>query len=662
MLATGSKEEHVGISEFLNKDNVGFRGTIKERFSDFIVNEIAPDGTVVRLTSRTLPEDSPLEEVEHIYSALSEEQQSLLDELQYSKLKALAADTAAKYSVDLEITELTKDQRKNIHLIVKSFPQLDSNTVLRGLKKFIVVQRKSNLKEGNNPFQWPRGKPKFLHFTCFKENVDTYEAISHLAKTCHTEEKRFGVAGTKDRRGRTAQRVSVSFIGAKQLLGATRYNRKVAVGNFAYENKEIRLGDLAGNRFELAVRNVDRTDEQLRPVLEAFKETGFINYFGMQRFGTTSIPTQEVGLALLTSNWRKAIDLIMEPREESDQVMASARQIFTQEKDAWKALEVLRRGRRDRSLEGKLLYGLTQCHPMDLVGALGNIPRGGRLMYCHAYQSYIWNRVASKRVAKFGTQVLVGDLIRTETGDVKVVEKAEDFTIHDVLLPLPGHQILYPENETAAWYQEIMAEDNFSEDKWKNSVRDYSLPGDYRPLLVKAKDVVWRTVRYDDQKQDLLLSDWDRLLVKEKKEQETVKEAPPGVEEPVETPSEPEEDLVFKGCENGKYQALIIGFSLPTCSYATMALREIMRVPTDKLSMIAASGEGQAAAQLEADGVAKTEDDDDGDDGGDHRQDDNDGGGLDADFEVKGERDEEDGDLQDRDPSEPAVKRLKTDL
>jgi tRNA pseudouridine13 synthase len=67
------------------------------------------------------------------------------------------------------------------------------------------------------------------------------------------------------------------------VSGATRYNKKVTVGDFSYENKEIRLGDLSGNRFELAVRNMNRTDDQLRPVIEAFKEMGFINYFGMQR-------------------------------------------------------------------------------------------------------------------------------------------------------------------------------------------------------------------------------------------------------------------------------------------------------------------------------------------------------------------------------------------
>jgi hypothetical protein len=34
--------------------------------------------------------------------------------------------------------------------------------------------------------------------------------------------------------------------------------------------------------------------------------------------------------------------------------------------------------------------------------------------------------------------------------------------------------------------------------------------------IMQAKDVLWRTVQYDDQKQDLLVSDLDRLRAKEK--------------------------------------------------------------------------------------------------------------------------------------------------
>lgn len=63
-------------------------------------------------------------DVEHIYGRLTEDQQVLVTELEFTKLKFLAADASAKYSVELEITGLTKDQRKNIHLVAKSFPQL----------------------------------------------------------------------------------------------------------------------------------------------------------------------------------------------------------------------------------------------------------------------------------------------------------------------------------------------------------------------------------------------------------------------------------------------------------------------------------------------------------------------------------------------------------
>ncbi len=44
------------------------------------------------------------------------------------------------------------------------------------------------------------------------------------------------------------------------------------------------------------------------------KEKGFINYFGLQRFGSGGAPTSEVGLAMLKEDWEGAVKLIMTPR------------------------------------------------------------------------------------------------------------------------------------------------------------------------------------------------------------------------------------------------------------------------------------------------------------------------------------------------------------
>ena len=48
--------------------------------------------------------------------------------------------------------------------------------------------------------------------------------------------------------------------------------------------------------------------------MESLRERGFINYFGMQRFGTGTIMTHEVGRAILKLDFEEACDLILKPR------------------------------------------------------------------------------------------------------------------------------------------------------------------------------------------------------------------------------------------------------------------------------------------------------------------------------------------------------------
>ena len=43
------------------------------------------------------------------------------------------------------------------------------------------------------------------------------------------------------------------------------------------------------------------------------------------------------------------------------------------------------------------------------------IPRNMRLMYLHAYQSFIWNEATSKRLALFGLKTCIGDLIKEKS-------------------------------------------------------------------------------------------------------------------------------------------------------------------------------------------------------------------------------------------------------
>ena len=592
-----SCEAQLGICQYLNSNNPGFpTGVIKERFSDFNVTEIALDGQLVKLDN-TLPPDETPEDLRGddalLYSSLSDEQRGIISESEFSQIKVLnEKHESGRDLVEMDVTEKGKEERKLIHTVLKRFPRIDSNTVEKDGRKVILVKVK---KEKHGGFRhWPRDRPRFLHFTLFKQNCETSEAVNDLAFKTRVNPKHFSVAGNKDRRGRTLQRVSVSMTTAQKILGAAQVNWKLEAGNFAYEKTDLKLGDLKGNRFDLAIRNIGASSEVLDPVLKYFSEHGFINYFGTQRFGTSAaVPTSSIGKALLSGLWEEAIDLILQPRQhERLHSLREARQVWAESKDAERALAVLKKGGKDRVLEGRLLYGLTRSHKNDLVGALDELPHTQRSLYCHAFQSLLWNRVVTRRIETHGQKVLVGDLVfkkgavamgESKEEQVEEVVNPEDWTIHDVLIPIPGCKVKWPVNQVKDWFTEELEKEGMNWECFESSVKTYSMPGDYRHMCVHATDVKWELKEYNDTQADILPS----LKELNRREREGRNVVPEN-----ETPSadngnheKQENGAASESNTKASYTALLLSMSLPSSCYATMALREILRVETDRASL-----------------------------------------------------------------------------
>ena len=80
----------------------------------------------------------------------------------------------------------------------------------------------------------------------------------------------------------------------------------------------LKLGDLSGNRFTIIIRQVSESnDEIIRQGLDHLSCNGFINYFGLQRFGSCAeAPTHSIGKYLIQSKIKEAIELIMQPRSD----------------------------------------------------------------------------------------------------------------------------------------------------------------------------------------------------------------------------------------------------------------------------------------------------------------------------------------------------------
>lgn len=140
------------------------------------------------------------------------------------------------------------------------------------------------------------------------------------------------MCGTKDKRGVTVQRVCVKRSGMtlkdfwkavnglkdgktlKQAL-TQRGERGLRIGDLRYSNQYLELGMLKGNHFTITLRNVKaESRESVDAILTSLRERGFINYYGMQRFGTASVTSHTVGLALLQSKWKEATEMLLARR------------------------------------------------------------------------------------------------------------------------------------------------------------------------------------------------------------------------------------------------------------------------------------------------------------------------------------------------------------
>ncbi|XP_053320233.1 pseudouridylate synthase 7 homolog isoform X2 [Spea bombifrons] len=544
MMKHGLSEIDVGITKFVSTHE-GFSGILKERYSDFVVHEIGKDGKISYLTDLSVPADNE-DPSEEIYSVLSADDKKRLEELQMLKNK--------EANVEIEVIDDTKEKRTIIHQAVKGlFPGLETKTEDREGKKYIIAYHAAGKKALSNPrkHSWPKSRGSFCHFVLYKENKDTMEAINVLSKYLRVKPNIFSYMGTKDKRAITVQEIAVLRITAQRLAHLNKCLMNFKLGNFSYQKAPLKLGELQGNHFTVVLRNITGTDEQVKQAMTSLRDIGFINYYGMQRFGTTAVPTYQVGRAILQNNWNEMIDLILKPRPGAEKnYLVQCREEWAKTKDPDAALKKLPV---KRCVEGQLLRGLSMYGLKNIVSAFGIIPRNNRLMYIHSYQSYVWNNMVSKRIDEYGLKVVPGDLVLKGATAIPVEEgDIDSYSINDVVMPLPGFDVIYPKHKIAAAYEEMLAADNLDIKNMRHRIKDYSLAGAYRKIVIRPQDVSWEVVAYDDPKISLVKTDLD-----------TLDGNPP--------PSFNKE---------GKYRALKMEFSLPPSTYATMAIREVLKMDT----------------------------------------------------------------------------------
>lgn len=717
-------ENRAGITEYMDRSIPGFDGIIKQRFTDFLVNEIDLKGTVCRIRSLNPPAGKYLNELLGVAptpsaSADAESAKAkdgvwpddastrLAEYFPDSSIELIRqmwetgrgpenfgtganATTAAEPSATVTRALQDKAERTAVHKLIREVfsgklatdscninagksSQVDADddedaraNAAASTSMAISVRwaNKSDRRAGDELPAEARESPPYIHFLLQKTNRDHQEAMQMLAQSLglgtsggsrggrggrgrggfaggagRSPTKDLSVAGTKDKRAVTVQQVSLKRNrktlddvwrmvngvsgksnakgrGGKTVKDAvsTRGDRGIRIAHLSYAKEGLKLGQLLGNEFTITLRNVRPTQPEhdvhslIQKSMTTIREKGFINYYGMQRFGTGAIPTHHIGVLIFKNDFAGILATLFTPRLSSSPTsddgdtadLLKAKQLYHSGEFEKAFFIVPKNCTAERAILDKMRR--TNHTKGDLAGAFANIPRTLRLMYVHAYQSYVWNRLVSERLARFGSEHPVeGDIVfvdatldeltttsheLSETDDdddarlntaavpkwqqaTKVLTEQDlqstsgrVWTIYDVVLPLPGSDIAVPSGWMSDLYTSILSADGLTHaDLTSSKIPEYKLKGSYRRIIVKPTHFEHSTTTYTDPDLALTSTDEETCLNMSLQPDNAAVNADEFSSAPT-------------------FTALTLKFQLPSSSYATMLMREALKSDT----------------------------------------------------------------------------------
>lgn len=267
-------------------------------------------------------------------------------------------------------------------------------------------------------FPKPQATGKYTVAAVRARNWETNRLVREIADRLGVSKKSIFFAGTKDKRAVTTQYVSVRAPLEKVVaLGI----RDVEILEAFRVDRAPKIGELVGNRFDIAVRETaipfEEAEARAKAILARLETAGgFPNYFGVQRFGVVRPLTHVMGRLLTEGRYEEAVwTYCANPLPGEEPVVFEARERLTRERDPKAALRYYPTF---LSFERQMLHHLAE-NPGDYVGAIRAVPTNLAMMFVYAHQSLLFNRMIAKRMQR-GLALGVpepGDLVAGLTPD-----------------------------------------------------------------------------------------------------------------------------------------------------------------------------------------------------------------------------------------------------
>ena len=373
-------------------------------------------------------------------------------------------------------------------------------------------------KSGGCKVMGASDKPQnYLLCVLMKRRWDTFVAIKNIAAQLGIDQTLIHIAGIKDAKAITAQHITIENVTIEE---AERINIKdIEVRPVGYFRDELSQFYLLGNRFTITITAVKHPESTIREhltktMLEFEAAGGTANFFGHQRFGTTRAITHLVGKAIVNDDFKKAAMLFLanpSPNEHPDS--RRARQELQSNQDFTEALKSYPRQLR---FERLMLRHLAE-KPDDFVGTFRELPFKLQMLFVQAYQSYLFNRFLSERLANGFSlnSAEVGDYVvsversglpMNKTG--KLAEASSLAEINEsiktgrvrVALPLVGFGQRLSEGEMGRIESRILEEECVKREAFKvQKIPRISGKGELRSVVSPIRDFKRECISHDEE-------------------------------------------------------------------------------------------------------------------------------------------------------------------
>jgi tRNA pseudouridine13 synthase len=328
----------------------------------------------------------------------------------------------------------------------------------------------------------PNEPGNFTQFVLQKKNWSTSSAISEIANCLRMSQKNFNIAGTKDKISISTQLASVRGDHRDALRSLTI--KDISINGAWTAHDRVRLGDLLGNRFTMVVRDTPPGVDERVIAISSDLGGKFPNYFGEQRFGSSRKNTHLIGQKILQGDLEGAISMFLcDSSGEKNLFAVDARKRLSETQDYSLALKEYPKHLR---LERSIIAYLAK-NPKKHANALRCLPRNILLLFIHAFQSDLFNRLLSERISEGEVELEHGEYFCGETFGFPDMKKNE--CEGWIAAKLIGYTSPVNERE-----KKLMEEIGIKKENFRlKDLPEISSKGSYRTLMAPMKEFSFKS-------------------------------------------------------------------------------------------------------------------------------------------------------------------------